>query len=61
MDILTIQWGWIGGRKIVPPTPQPVNVNVMIGGVPVQDPNYWLKKKIWNDDDEFIARQLHDV
>lgn len=41
--------------------PQPVTTNVMIGGVPVQDLSYWRKKRIWNDDDEFIARQLHDV
>lgn len=43
-----------------PPTPIPSG-NFMIGGVPIQDPLYWRKKKIWNDDEEFIARQLHDV
>lgn len=62
MDVLTISWGWIGGKKMTaPPPPQPVTTNVMIGGVPIQDPNYWRKKRIWNDDEEFIARQLHDV
>lgn len=53
---------WLGGCgavTVVPP--QPVTTNVMIGGVPVQDLSYWRKKRIWNDDDEFIARQLHDV
>lgn len=50
----------VGVTDVVPP--QPVITNYMRGGgVPIQDPNYWRKKKIWMEDDEFIARQLHDV
>jgi hypothetical protein len=61
MDVLTIQWGWIGGKKsgITPPVPV-VSTNVMIGGTPIQDPNYRRKREIWEDEEEFIARQLYD-
>jgi len=62
MDVLTIQWGWIGGKKsgVTPPVPTPPR-NTMIGGVPIQDPYYHLKRKIMLDDEDFIARQLHDA
>jgi hypothetical protein len=34
MDVLTIQWGWFGGRKFggVPPAPVPVEAEARIGG-----------------------------
>ena len=54
MDVLTIQWGWIGGKSfgVIPPPPPPV--------VTVQDELRWGPSHVIYTDDPVLKRRLRD-
>lgn len=53
---------WVVGAwcPYTPTPPVPVSLGFR-GGVPMQDYIFLKKRKIWRDDEDFIARQLHDT
>lgn len=51
---------WVVGAWCPYTPPTPINLGFR-GGAPIQDYTFLKKRRIWRDDEDFIARQLHDT